>query len=113
MTKFYLILFLFISYGVAEAGDFEFAMPQPYKLPDVEAEIMYCTYGRCETACGQKMKEAMKLGDKYMPRDEQGLAGYTLEYCDPVCKAERELERVKSEQADLRKWLSIYRECVK
>lgn len=63
--------------------------------------------------CEQKMKEAMKIADQYIPRHYQGMTGNTLQYCDSVCQAERALEQAKKEQRDLREWVQVMKECVK
>lgn len=65
---------------------------------------------KCETPCEKKMREAMKIAQKYMYSPD---GAFTTEYCDAVCKAERELERVKQEQTDLRKWDAVMQECVR
>lgn len=135
MTKFFLILFLFISCGVAEAGDFEFAMPQPYKSPDISAKITYCSNGHCETGCEAKMKEAMRLAEKHKealwsqwaPRAETSpesyssySRGYTHIRCITVACLQKELDAAKQAEknaADLKqakaRWDAIYQECVK
>ena len=63
--------------------------------------------------CEQKMKEAMRMADQYLPRDGQALSGATLEYCDNVCQAEKVLKQARDEKAMLRKWHDTMKECVK
>ena len=62
--------------------------------------------------CEQKMKEAMRMADRYLPRDGQALSGATLEYCDNVCQAEKVLKQARDEKAMLRKWHDVMKECV-
>lgn len=113
MTKLLTIGLLLLSCGVVEAGDSEFTMPKPYVTPDISAKITYCSNGRCETTCEHKMKEAMKMVDRYFPYHE-AFNGSTLEYeyCDDVCMAERALDTAKKKAAAMAKWRAVYKECV-
>ena len=92
-------------------------MPDLSKILDFDVsplpqELVTCDQDmtKCETPCEKKMREAMKIAQKYMYSPD---GAFTTEYCDAVCKAERELERVKQEQTDLRKWDAVMQECVR
>lgn len=64
-------------------------------------------------SCEQKMKEAMRMADQYLPRDGHTWSGSTLEYCDNVCQAEKALRQARDEKAMLMKWHDVMKECVK
>lgn len=112
MTKLLIIGLLLLSCGVAEAKDLDVVMPKPFTSPDISAKITYCSNGKCETACEQKMKEAMKIISPYIDYGDTISVTDTL-YRSPQAKLREEADRLDKRDATLRKWNAIYQECVK
>lgn len=136
MTKVYIILFLFISCGVAEAG----GIPTDCGSNGRQDCVMHYDQilgveVKPVEKCELKMKEAMRLAEKHKealwsqwaPRVETSpesyssySRGYTHIRCITVACLQKELDaakRAEKNAADLKqakaRWDAIYKECVK
>lgn len=72
--------------------------PLPRELATCDPEI-----AKCETPCEKKMKEVMKMAQKYM-HDSDGT--FTTEYCDAVCKAEEKYQQLMEKTVKFAEWIN-------
>lgn len=103
MTKLLTIgLLLLLSCGVAEATE---SNPKMWYL-DPQVGVTFIT------PCEQKMKEAMKLISPYIDYGDTVSTTDAL-YRSPQQKLREEADRLDKRDAAIRKWNTIYQECVK
>ena len=99
-------LFLLLT-GSGEAGEKVITWAEPE-----------CSNEACKQrgdTCYQRMQEAMKAVDPYLPHPPPTMVFDDLipRYCDQICQAEKALKEAKQQTKVLNQWISVMRDCVK